>query len=277
MLETEVQYEIWSCPGTVPLNIQEDGQPRILLAEDNAIDQVSIRRLLERDGIDVRCVESGRDALNAAREQRYNLILMDILMPEMDGFEAASRIRDEEQHRSDGAVPILALTSYSLKAIQDKCRAVGMNGYLSKPVSRRSLRAVCTLLRIVPEQQAAPQQPAAEMVLPVLDQEDALVNLGGVWPLYAELLDLFMQQAPELIEGIIQKTRTGALDRTGPPVYRLLGLADNIGARRLAYICRHLLSSIDIDNRNDCDEWAGQLSHELKLLEGAIHGIHAGD
>jgi CheY-like chemotaxis protein len=112
---------------------------RVLLAEDNLVDQISIRRLLEKAGVDVTLVGDGRQAVDRFESGVYDFILLDILMPGMDGFEAALRIR--EQERVCGShIPIVALTSYSLKAVYDKCKSVGMSGYLSKPVSAADLQ-----------------------------------------------------------------------------------------------------------------------------------------
>ncbi|QEM67989.1 response regulator [Geobacter sp. FeAm09] len=145
-----IKYQVWSCPASPQAGRGGDAAPRILLAEDNTLDQVTIRRLLEKENVQVRCVDNGRDAVEEAKTGGYDLILMDILMPEMDGFVAALKIREEEQADGGGGVPIIALTAYSLKAIQDKCRSVGMNGYLSKPMSARELRAVCGLFCALP-------------------------------------------------------------------------------------------------------------------------------
>ena len=116
---------------------------RVLLAEDNPLDQVAIMRLLAKQDLDVTVVQNGRQAVDACCSGEYGLILLDILMPEMDGFEAAHRIRQWEG-LAGGHVPIIALTAYSLKAVQDKCQSVGMDGCLAKPVDLQELKALCS-------------------------------------------------------------------------------------------------------------------------------------
>lgn len=118
---------------------------RVLLAEDNPLDQLSIRRTLEKLGCDVSLAEDGRRAVDLFETGLFDLVLLDILMPEMDGFEVAAMIRANTQ-RSGDTIPIIALTAYSLKAVYDKCRSVGMNGYLSKPVSTGDLRQLRLVL-----------------------------------------------------------------------------------------------------------------------------------
>jgi CheY-like chemotaxis protein len=119
---------------------------RVLLAEDNPIDQLCIRRLLEKHGIKVHLAGDGRQAVEAFEGGTFDLVLLDILMPEMDGFEVALHIREHETAFGCRAVPVIALTAYSLRAVYDKCRSVGMNGYLSKPVTSGDLQELFSLL-----------------------------------------------------------------------------------------------------------------------------------
>ena len=121
------------------------GPLRVLLAEDNPIDQISIRRLLEKQGIEVSVAGDGRQAVDMYESGAFDLVLLDILMPEKDGFEVAEDIREHEK-ASDGHIPVIALTAYSLMAVYDKCRSAGMNGYLSKPVANSALRRLCAML-----------------------------------------------------------------------------------------------------------------------------------
>lgn len=122
-----------------------DNPIRVLLAEDNRIDQVNIRRLLEKHGIEVTLASDGRQAVDLFVAGSFDAVLLDILMPDMDGFEAARHIREIEQP-AGSRTPIIALTSYSLRAVCDKCRSVGMSGYLSKPVTSSDLRKLFDLI-----------------------------------------------------------------------------------------------------------------------------------
>jgi two-component system, sensor histidine kinase len=106
---------------------------RILLAEDNRVNQLLAVRLLQSQGHEVLVVSDGRAALKAIAEQDFDLILMDIQMPEMDGLEA-TRILREHEKAGMRSVPIIALTAHAMKGDRDKCLAVGMRGYISKPI-----------------------------------------------------------------------------------------------------------------------------------------------
>ena len=119
----------------------------ILLAEDNLVNQKVACKLLERRGHDVTVVNNGVEALSALEQRAFDLILMDVQMPEMDGLEATRQIRGRE--RSTGIhVPILAMTAHAMKGDKERCLAAGMDGYISKPIQVQSLMQ--TIYTLVP-------------------------------------------------------------------------------------------------------------------------------
>jgi PAS domain S-box-containing protein len=111
---------------------------RILLAEDNLVNQRLTTRLLEKRGHRVVLAANGREALAALEKGNYDLLLMDIQMPEMNGMEATARIRDKEK-LTGGHQPIVALTAHAMKGDQELCLAAGMDGYLAKPIRAEEL------------------------------------------------------------------------------------------------------------------------------------------
>jgi CheY-like chemotaxis protein len=111
----------------------------ILLAEDNPINRKLVVEMLSRAGYPVETVENGRQAVDAVRKSRFRLVLMDVQMPEMDGFEATQAIRTEEGDRTH--TPIIAMTAHALKGDRERCLAAGMDDYLSKPLQSRDLFA----------------------------------------------------------------------------------------------------------------------------------------
>ncbi len=133
------------------------GSGRVLVAEDNPINQKVAVRLLERAGFQVDIANNGREAVEAWERRRYDLILMDCQMPEMDGFEATAYIRSREGNGT--RTPICALTAHAMKSDAEKCLAAGMDGYLSKPVNGAKLTEVVT--RLIQTASQAPRQSAA--------------------------------------------------------------------------------------------------------------------
>jgi signal transduction histidine kinase/CheY-like chemotaxis protein len=112
---------------------------RILLAEDNAINQKLAVRLLEKRGHSVVVANNGRAAVDAYQLQRFDLILMDVQMPGMDGFEATAAIRAHEAARPGPRVPIVAMTAHAMKGDRERCLAAGMDGYVAKPIDTQRL------------------------------------------------------------------------------------------------------------------------------------------
>jgi CheY-like chemotaxis protein len=121
----------------------------VLVAEDNAINQKVISAVLRRQGWSITLALNGAEAWERFRDQRFDLILMDVQMPEMDGLEATRLIREEETLRASGdRIPILALTAHASHAQHEECIAVGMDGILTKPISVPALlREIRTAIR----------------------------------------------------------------------------------------------------------------------------------
>jgi signal transduction histidine kinase/CheY-like chemotaxis protein len=114
---------------------------KILLAEDNSVNQFVARRMLEKDGHQVRIASTGREAVACYRQGEYDLVLMDLQMPDQDGREATREIREWER-RGARRVPIIAMTAHALKEEEARCRAAGMDDFLSKPFEHEDLRAI---------------------------------------------------------------------------------------------------------------------------------------
>jgi signal transduction histidine kinase/DNA-binding response OmpR family regulator len=125
---------------------------RILLAEDNAVNQALAKRLLEKEGHAVVVAANGRLAIDLFGQGHFDLILMDVQMPEMDGFEATAAIRQQEA-RGSTRIPIIAMTAHAMSGDRERCLATGMDGYVSKPIDIRALRtAIAAVDEALPAQ-----------------------------------------------------------------------------------------------------------------------------
>lgn len=134
--------------GAIPLvtrySLQDARDPasylRVLVAEDNHVNQLLATRLLEKRGHRVVMTANGREALEALAKNSYDLVLMDVQMPEMDGIQATTAIREKEKEKGDGIrQPVIAVTAHVMKGDQERCQAAGMDGYLSKPIRPQQL------------------------------------------------------------------------------------------------------------------------------------------
>ncbi|PJF45899.1 MAG: hybrid sensor histidine kinase/response regulator, partial [Candidatus Thermofonsia Clade 3 bacterium] len=115
---------------------------RVLVAEDNAVNQQVALGILRRMGARAEVVGSGAESIEALRQAPYDIVLMDVQMPDMDGLEATQRIRSGEAGERCMHIPIIAMTAHALQSDRDRCLAAGMNDYVSKPVKPQELHQV---------------------------------------------------------------------------------------------------------------------------------------
>jgi two-component system sensor histidine kinase/response regulator len=169
----------------------------ILLAEDNFVNQRLVMRCLEKRGHGVTVTSNGREALAALEKKRFDLVLMDLQMPEIDGFEATRAIRLQEQ--ATGAhLPIVAMTAHAMKGDRERCLAAGMDGYVSKPIEIRELIGVIeSLTSASPE--AAPAGGDGTAGDGALDADAALGRLDGDAEVLAELAEAFVDDHARLL------------------------------------------------------------------------------
>lgn len=119
--------------------IQGESQPTILLAEDNEVNALIAKTMLEDSGFKIDHVEDGKQVVMAMKDKEYQVILMDVNMPDIDGYDATQLIREWEEEHDKASIPIIAMTANALKGDREKCIEVGMDDYLAKPVSREDL------------------------------------------------------------------------------------------------------------------------------------------
>ena len=153
----------------IPRKIQPSERSlRVLLAEDNPVNQTLATRILEKLGHKVHVANNGKEAFERAQAEDFDVIIMDVQMPEMDGLEATTAIRTAEA-TTGKHVPILAMTAHAMKGDRERCLSAGMDGYLSKPIQIEELQEAITHI----EHAAATSEPIARR------KNHALRRLGG--------------------------------------------------------------------------------------------------
>jgi CheY-like chemotaxis protein/HPt (histidine-containing phosphotransfer) domain-containing protein len=201
---------------------------KILLAEDNIVNQRVAVGLLTKRGHDVTVAANGLEALAAIEREQFDVVLMDVQMPEMGGFEATTAIRARER-RTGGHLRIVAMTAHAMTGDRERCLEVGMDGYLSKPIDRQRLFAA------VEEREAAPAQaPAAAPI----NREQALQRLGGDEALFADVIRLFLEDCPVQLSAL--KDAIDARDAAGirATAHTLKGSAGSLAATRVSNAAR---------------------------------------
>ncbi len=174
---------------------------RILLAEDNLVNQAVATRLLQKLGHSLVVAHNGQEALAHLARQPFDLVLMDIQMPEMDGLAATRKIRHDET-LTGAHIPIVAMTAHAMKGDRERCLAAGMDGYVSKPINAANLKeqiATVLQLRERDREQHEPEQFARSQpqTMPFWNRSETLENLGGDENLLLEVIEIFREQAPK--------------------------------------------------------------------------------
>jgi len=180
------------------------GSLHILLAEDNRVNQVVASRMLEKMGHSIVVAGNGNEALSLLAQQTFDLVLMDVQMPEMDGLTATQKIREREaQGRSH--IPIIAVTAHAMTGDRERCIGAGMDGYITKPIYGRALEeaiASALLGQIDAGFGASSQAPEKDIPLddaPAWDIAQNLESLGGDEKLLYEILGIFLGEGPKQI------------------------------------------------------------------------------
>ena len=203
---------------------------RILLAEDNLVNQKVAQRLLEKIDYRVDVVADGLAAIAAWQSGKFDLIIMDCQMPQMDGYEATREIRRLEGGKR--RIPIVALTAHAMNGDEQKCRAAGMDDYLSKPIDRVRLE-IC-LERLLPGTGAAAGTAAAQHNAPPLhdpvEWEALLESIDGDEGFARELADAFISSADRELASIANALLAGDTATLSEAAHTLKGASSNLRA-----------------------------------------------
>jgi two-component system, sensor histidine kinase and response regulator len=238
----------------------------ILLAEDNDVNQKLAARLLEKRGHRVVVVANGRQALDALRQRHFDLVLMDVQMPEMDGIEATAALRSSEKETGRHQA-VIAMTALVMHGDRERCLAAGMDGYLSKPIRPYALDEV--LERCMEQKQqsntpsegdlkAAAQLPRTSEREPI-DGPELLERVDGDREFLVELLNLFREDGPKQLGEIkraLEKEDAGDVQREA---HSLRGTLANLSARSAADLAADIEQAV--------------ISEDLPRAEAALESL----
>jgi two-component system, sensor histidine kinase and response regulator len=248
---------------------------RLLLAEDNAVNQRLAVSLLEKRGHQVVVAANGREALATLDGLPFDAVLMDVQMPEMDGFEATVAIRARDA-AAGAHTPIIAMTAHALKGDRDRCLEAGMDAYVSKPLRPQALFEVLERLVYAADLASpAPEVRAQEHV--DFDISEALERVDGDTELLKELATLFLCECPRWMAEIRQAIDQRDASKLHQAAHTLKGSVGNFGARA-AFLAA---SQLETDGREKEwiqaeKDWAA-LAEAISRLEPAFVELgHAG-
>ena len=235
---------------------------RVLLAEDNPVNQQVAVAMLVKRGHEVHVSSNGREAVDAVRERDYDVVLMDIQMPELDGFEATQAIRATAKGAD---LPIIGLTAHALSGERERCLARGMTDYLAKPFKAHEL---FTMVEGTAERPAsAPAEPAPTLAPPVdLEGFRATLREAGAEQALYSILDTFVRQAPDRLAALAGAVASGNGPDIAKAAHVYRGAAATIGARGLAELLERVENTAragDVPAAREVFETVTPVAHEV--------------
>ena len=233
---------------------------RVLLAEDNPVNQQVAVAMLVKRGHEVHVAGNGREAVDAITQREYDVVLMDIQMPEMDGFEATHAIRALPKGKD---LPIVGLTAHALSGERERCLSHGMTDYLAKPFKAHELFALV-------EGTAEPKRPAPQPLTaaPPVDLEGFRATLreaGAESALYS-IIDTFVRQAPDRLAALAGAVASGSGTEIAKAAHVYRGAAATIGARELAELLERVETTAragDIEQAQEAFEGLSPIAHDV--------------
>lgn len=233
----------------------------ILLAEDNPVNQKLAVKILEKMGHTISVASNGIEVLDILENDHFQMILMDVQMPVMDGFEATKAIRDKEK-LTGGHLPIVAMTAHAMIGDKEKCLAVGMDGYVSKPINPNELSSVIENVFKSTEEESRILLDEAQ-TQDIIDEKELLGRVGGDWGLLKELITLFLNDYPGLLDKIRQAESYGNMDEIRRIAHTLKGSVSTFTTRSATKAAVSLETFKNIDQ---VKEALPQLEKELGAL-----------
>jgi CheY-like chemotaxis protein len=242
---------------------------RVLLAEDDAVNQEVARFLLEEVGLRVVVAENGREAVQRVHSDDFDLVLMDMQMPEMDGLEATRILRREGRN-----LPIVAMTANAFDEDRQRCLEAGMNDHIGKPVMPDVLYE--TLVRwlsaqtledeadVTPQSEPGNRLPPALLKIPGLDVQAGLSRVKHRVPLYLQVLQMFARNHGDVPNSIRQSLEAEDWEQAVRHAHSLKGVAATIGSNLISDAARELEAALKIQAGSDI------LSHLLETLDNRL-------
>jgi len=242
---------------------------RVLIAEDNPVNQKFVHRVLEKMGQIPVTAGSGKEALERFKTDHFDLIFMDVQMPEMDGLSTTAAIREIEKSVG-GHTPIFAMTAHALKGDRERCLSAGMDGYVSKPTTVTDIEKVVrgVLAKAQPEAQPRVNVEPSGSVL--WDRAAALNRVGGDEALLQELITVFFQEYPTLADRLTEGLSRGDLASLLEPAHTLKGSLGYLGVPDAARLAQEIEDASRAEDTARVADLVDNFMARVKVMQEAL-------
>jgi two-component system sensor histidine kinase/response regulator len=262
VLDTTTVRTVKSAPSSRIPKLQNDSGLSILVAEDNRINQTVVLRLLQKRGHSVVMASNGHEALQALESQSFDLILMDVQMPGMSGFEATARIRAVER-QSGNHLPIIAVTAHAMKGDRERCLAAGMDGYITKPIQDDELFEALEAITAPRRSDESSLRCRPNLIL---NRERLLDRVEGDLDYLRDLVEIFVEETPQYlaaVEDAISREDAAGLNRAS---HMLMGVVCNFCAPDAFEAALKLETLGEAQDLNGATESFTDLEHAIQQL-----------
>ena len=266
-LATAIGVQTTETPAESKTSRHKSDRIRILLAEDNLINQRLAIGLLEKANHVVTVVDNGQAAVELAAREHFDLILMDIQMPVMDGLEATRQIRRSERDRQH--VPIVALTAHVTEEFRQRCLEAGMNDFLSKPIRREALfRLIETMTGRKSSSSQAKAQASVDS--PVVDWRHAFETVGGDRSLLNEIIGVFLREKKNMLLDLEKSLADADAKNLRRAAHSIRGALVHLGAKPAMELAARLESIGQDGELNEAWNLLSQFKIELEKLTSEL-------
>ncbi len=260
-------------------NLFAGRKARILLVEDNTTNQQVALGILKKLGLSADAVANGAEAVKTLKSIPYDLILMDIQMPVMDGYEATKHIRDPKSATLVPAVPIIAMTAHAMASDREQCLEAGMNDYVSKPIEVRALVAAlekwlkpnepdCLVSTVEPAKTSAPS--AGDAAIPVFNRAALMDRMMNDEELTRTVIEGFLGDMPGQINQFRRHVEAGEVQEAGRQAHKIKGASGTVGGEVVRALASELEQAGKAGDLAVISSRMGALEDEFAQLEQAL-------
>jgi len=251
------------------ISAQSECSLKILVAEDIPVNAKIIDYILKQMGHQTAIVPNGKLAISRLSQEHFDMVFMDVEMPELNGFDATEQIRNGAAGKNNSHIPIIAMTAHAFSDFQKKAEKMGMDEYITKPIQFEKIRALLPKyykkLKPVTDSQA-PQKTIIQETSQIIDKNNALQRMGNDTQLYNSILKSFLDESKTFFIELKQKFNQAKLDDTQLLAHKLKNICGNIGAESTLSLVKHLQTSLDQKNIDQSSMLITQIETELEKV-----------